>query len=146
MNRSYNLAKKLLVVTFLCMVFNITAAPSGLYRWTDENGQVQYSDRPPEDIKSTFIKLSSGKSSKAYKSETPSGSDAALKDGIEPGKSLEIMPEKDPALCLQAKKNLKALEGARIRITEPDGSKRFLTEDEKEGQRENARKFIKINC
>ena len=59
---------------------------------------------------------------------------------------MEVMPEKDPALCEQAKNNLKALEGARIRITEPDGSKRLLSEDEKEGQRANARKFIKVHC
>ncbi|MFT5691455.1 MAG: hypothetical protein ACI92E_000784 [Oceanicoccus sp.] len=146
MNRSYNLAKILLVMTSLCIVFNLNAAPSGLYRWTDENGRTQYSDRPPENIESKFIKLSSGKSSKSNNSDKSSSADSGQKEGLEPGKALEVMPAKDPALCLQAQKNLKALEGARIRITEPDGSKRFLTEDEKEGQRENARKFIKINC
>ncbi len=146
MNILINLAKTLTVMACLSVVFNLNAAPSGLYRWTDENGQVKYSDRPPEGIESTFIKLSTGKSSKVNDASSDSSTTTEETNKLKPGEQLEVMAEKDPALCKQATNNLKALKGARIRITEPDGSKRFLTEDEKEGQRENARKFIKINC
>ncbi|WP_101759646.1 DUF4124 domain-containing protein [Oceanicoccus sp. KOV_DT_Chl] len=139
----------LFLVTTLCLLaaLSLQAAPNGLYRWTDADGTVQYSDYPPEGVEAEFIKYtgasSQGKSSTTEKkTET---AETAANQGAEPSK-LEVMPDKDPVLCKQAQANLKALEGARIRITEPDGSKRFLTEEEKEGQRENARKFIKINC
>ncbi|MFT5579087.1 MAG: hypothetical protein ACI9WS_001845 [Paraglaciecola psychrophila] len=55
-------------------------------------------------------------------------------------------PKKDPALCRQAKHNLTALDGIRVRMTDTDGSKRFLTEQGRAGQRANARRFSKIKC
>jgi hypothetical protein len=132
----------LLATLGLATTLSLQAAPNGHYRWTDESGTVQYADRPPEGVEAEFIKFSSPKGSKPSDNETPSETTAEPKVYDE----MEALPEKDPALCKQAQQNLKALEGARIRITEPDGSKRFLTEDEKETQRENARKFIKIHC
>lgn len=55
-------------------------------------------------------------------------------------------PKKDPALCRQAKHNLTALDGIRVRMTDTDGSKRLLTEQGRAGQRANTRRFSKINC
>jgi hypothetical protein len=123
----------------------LQAGESGTWRWKDENGTVKYADKPPEGIEAEFIKFSAPKHGKA-------GSEAKVentKDEIAESKGpqkMEGLPAKDPALCKQAQRNLKALEAARIRITEPDGSKRLLNEEEKEEQRENARKFIKVHC
>ncbi|MFA7552744.1 MAG: DUF4124 domain-containing protein [Spongiibacteraceae bacterium] len=126
----------------ISMTTSLHAQQNGLYRWTDANGTVEYSDRPPEGIKSEFIKYS-GSTHKS--SSTATSTDTPTEQTNAPQK-MEILPEKDPELCKQAQQNLKALESARIRITEPDGSKRLLSEDEKEEQRDNARQFIKINC
>ena len=125
------------------------AAQNGTYRWYDENGTVHYSDVPPEGVEAEFIKFaSSGKSKEetATDANAQPGDDQTAGDKSKVYDKMEAMPPKDPELCKKAKANLKALEGARIRITEPDGTKRILTEEEKEIQRENARKFIKINC
>lgn len=124
------------------------SAPNGHYRWTDDKGIVQYSDRPPEGVEAEFIKSNSSRSdtsSKAKSANAKSEADAEGQTAKGP-QELEILPEKDPELCKQAQANMKALEAARIRITDPDGSKRFLTEEEKEFQRDNARKFISIHC
>lgn len=122
----------------------LIAAPTGHYRWTDENGSIKYSDRPPDGIESEFIRFASSKPKTASNDNTAvqKTPQAAAEKPLE----IEVLPEKDPALCKQAQSNLKALNGARIRITEPDGSKRLLGEEEKEDQKENARKFIKIHC
>lgn len=130
----------------LCLLSTsaLSLAESGHYRWTDENGTVKYSDRPPEGIKAEFIKFSSSRPSKASE---PDSTDQQTEDSATAGpRKLEALPAKDPQLCKQAQNNLKALQAARIRITEPDGSKRVLNEEEKEEQRENARKFIKVHC
>lgn len=138
-------APLLLMALALMATLSIQAGPAGHYRWTDENGTVQYSDRPPEGIDAEFIKFSGGtKSSKSTGGKA--GEESARADTGKDLGPMEVMPLKDSGLCEQARKNLQALKGARIRITEEDGSKRFLTEEEKEGQRENARKFEKINC
>ena len=123
----------------------LQADQNGIYRWTDEQGVVQYSDRPPEGVEAVFIKTSSGKRTAPTSREGDTDTSPTATKASGP-KSLEVMPEKDPALCEQAKRNLKALDGTRIRITEPDGTKRILTPDEKEGQRENAKKFMNVHC
>lgn len=146
MNKLHLFATTIIAVFCLSYILEINAAENGHYRWIDDKGQVQYSDRPPEGIDAEFIKFSSRNRTRSTGSNQGKSDDAAEAIEKKLASTLEVMPEKDPALCKQAQKNLKALEGARIRITEADGSKRFLTEDEKEGQRENARKFIKINC
>jgi hypothetical protein len=122
------------------------AGVAGHYRWVDENGTVKYADRPPEGINAEFIKFASTKHSKPGQQATSQDSDGNDSEAASGPRRLETLPAKDPELCKQAQRNLKALEAARIRITEPDGSKRVLNEDEKEEQRENARKFIKVHC
>ena len=139
---------KVLAATIICLSLSsaivLEASQKGYYRWTDENGVVKSADTPPEGIESEFIKFTTRKSSK--NSETDTEKQAEIEKNATVYDKMEVLPEKDPALCKQAQGNIKALEGARIRITEDDGSKRILTEDEKETQRENARKFIKIHC
>ena len=36
----------------------LQAEQNGIYRWTDNNGVTQYSDRPPEGVESVFVKTS----------------------------------------------------------------------------------------
>ncbi len=133
------------LVISLASSINSFAAPNGHWRWTDDKGVVQYSDHPPMGVKAEFVKFASTKHS-GSKSDQEASNAENSSDKSELPSEMEVLPEKDPALCAQAQGNLKALEAARIRITEPDGTKRILTEEEKEGQRENARKFIKIHC
>ena len=124
------------------------AAVEGHYRWTDDSGKTHYSDRPPSGVDAEFIKFSSSKKSPPQPQEkaTPAVSD---QNNPSAEGTLEIVPEsqKDPQLCAQAQSNLKALSGnPKVRITEADGSKRLLSDSEKEQQRERARGFIKLYC
>lgn len=136
-----NVLQALFICVGIIASLTLQAEQNGIYRWTDNNGVTQYSDRPPEGVESMFVKTSTGKRAPATE---PEPTTTASEDNAP--QTMEVMPEKDPALCKQAQQNLKALESARIRITEPDGSKRIITEEEKEAQRENARKFIKVHC
>ncbi len=136
----------ILFITIVSSALTAQAAKQGHWRWTDENGTVQYSDRPPEGVESEFIEFAAPRSSARSKSQGPVSSAAEEQQAGKTFDEMEVLPEKDPELCRQAQNNLKALEAARIRITEPDGTKRILTEDEKETQRANANKFIELHC
>lgn len=139
------LLRALLLSAGLLAAASMQAGEAGHYRWVDENGTVKYADRPPEGVKAEFIKFASTKHSKpGQQATTQQGEDEG--DTASGPRRLETLPAKDPELCKQAQRNLKALEAARIRITELDGSKRVLNEEEKEEQRDNARKFIKVHC
>lgn len=152
-----NVAPALLLAFGLAIAINASADPkAGMYRWKDENGTLQYSDRPPEGVESEFVTTYGGTVSTEKASEADTAGGAAKADKKEGGEAkagsgseydkMEVLPEKDPALCKQARDNLKALEGARIRITEPDGSKRLLNDDERDTQKANARKVIDMHC
>jgi len=55
--------------------------------------------------------------------------------------------EKSPDLCQQATDNIATLETfARIRTTDPDGTVRFLTREEIEGQLAVAKSVAEVNC
>ena len=136
------------IIIFLGISFTaaLSAGPNGHYRWTDKDGTIKYADRPPEGVEAEFIKFANHKTYKSAKTGEQGGEEAQTEAEKKLHAKMEVVPKKDPKLCKQAKDNLQALKGARIRITEDDGSKRYLTEDEKEYQRDNAKKFIKINC
>ncbi len=133
----------LLLILGISASLSLQADQNGYYRWTDENGTVQSSDHPPKGIESEFIKFTSPQGSSSSKNKKNTDQAQSTPKIYS---EMEVVIEKDPELCKQAQNNLKALESARIRITEPDGSKRILTADEKELQQDNARKFIKIHC
>jgi hypothetical protein len=142
-------AIQLLVITSaLLIASSLQAGPNGYYRWTGANGTTQHADRPPEGVDAEFIKSSNHTASKKTSDDAAIDNQTSNSDSSKPvaPSNLEVVLPKDPKLCEQAKRNLNALEGARIRITEPDGSKRILTEDEKETQRKDANKFIDIHC
>lgn len=140
-----NLLKSIILGIGIFAATAINAGEAGHYRWTDENGTVKYADRPPEGVEAEFIKFASTKHSKPSTS-ADAGQPATEQATADAPVTMEGLPAKDPKLCKQAQSNLKALNAARIRITEPDGSKRLLNEEEKESQKENARKFIKVHC
>lgn len=152
MSRQFALPLLLSAVLF-SFVTPTLAAKQGHWEWTDSNGQPQYSDQPPSGVDAKYVESSYGKAPNAAKSsngKTESGDDknvGADKPSASQPIQMEVLPEKDPAICAQATSNLQALETApRIRITDADGSKRILTGEEKEAQKDRARQIMKMHC
>lgn len=117
----------------------------GVYRWTDDQGNQHYSDKPPKGTESEFIKTATGRTTEPAPQDESANPEA--EQGQAPPASMEVVPEKDPTVCKQAKGNLQALSGRpRVRIKEANGEYRYLSEEEKETQRELARKNIEVHC
>jgi len=117
----------------------------GVYRWTDDQGNQHYSDKPPKDTESDFIKTATGRKTESTPQDENANSEAEQAQAAPT--SMEVVPEKDPTVCKQAKGNLQALSGRpRVRIKEANGEYRYLSEEEKETQRELARKNIEVHC
>ena len=130
------------------------AADKGYYKWMDAKGNPQHSDRPPPaGVEYEFISTKSGLTRRVSASES---------DGREYGSSAPAMPvseedgpnmaeqqaavEKDPAMCDQARANLDTLNSmARVRIRDDNGI-RYLSEEEKDFQRQRANDLIAIHC
>jgi hypothetical protein len=67
---------------------------------------------------------------------------------VDPRRETEVAVVKNPEACARAQANLETLNTvARIRVVdEQTGEPRFLSEEEKETQRQRARDIIRIHC
>jgi hypothetical protein len=138
----------LLIISFST---TITASEKGMWRWLDEHGNPQFSDTPPKGIEAEFIKSSAVgrgfKSSPQTSSNSTANTGNDTQTGQSEGTKLDVVGQKDPALCKQAQNNLGALTGVpKVRVTEADGSSRLLSDDEITSERDRAQKFIEIYC
>ena len=126
-----------------------------LYRWTDERGNPVISDRPPA-VGTPYITLDGArygvKSSSAARTPKPMPTQQAesVKAGADrsgDGTEQAMKTEQDPKLCDQAKDNVFKLETfPRIRITDDDGSVRFMTDEERKDKLASARKDEAAAC
>ena len=125
------------------------------YRWKDDRGKLVVSDRPPADAgidyevvsqRSTLVRrVSAGEGAVPAEVNPRPGNEFERVDTR--NEQLEAVP-KNPESCERAKANLDTLNtSARIRIRDQDtGELRFLSEDEKETQRQKARDTIRVHC
>lgn len=143
MSKDFPLLKMLVLVLVIALSHTALAAKKGYWTWTDDNGDPQYSDRPPEGVDAVFIEKNTTNSAISAPYEGQAANGEGKSSG--PGK-MEAMAAKDPEICRQAKNNLAGLKSARVRITEPDGSQHYLTEDEKIEQRDRTQRLIDMNC
>ena len=144
----------LLVALVTPVSFDADAADT-YYRWKDSRGKMVVSDRPPTDSsvdyevvsqRSSLVRRVSAGEGAVPPEVTPRpGNEFEQVDTRQ--EQMEAVP-KNPESCERAKANLDTLNtSARIRIRDQEtGELRFLSEDEKETQRQKARDTIRVHC
>lgn len=138
---------KILTLSLSCSLLfmansQVLAAADKVYKWTDEKGVVNYSERPPFGTQTEVVKPEISHSEpvnyEASASEKPKEEKKA--DGAKT--SL-----KDPDRCDAARKNLDTLKTfARIKVKGDDGEYRFLTPEEQQQKTNEASKAIEESC
>ncbi|TVP52248.1 MAG: DUF4124 domain-containing protein [Halomonadaceae bacterium] len=141
----------------LCLLigclFASHALGGSIYRWVDEEGNVQFSETPPSDRQSEQTRYRTGRSAgdsgssgpaltSPQRSETP-GTPAAEPEEETETVAREMTPEQQQELSRQHQANCEAARvaletiqnNARLRVEE-NGEMRFLTPEEIEQRRE----------
>ncbi len=139
----------------LCLV-GIQAVQAGnLYRWKDADGHMVVSDRPPETgIQYETISTSSSLVHNVDEETAPAPAAQSRPAAASNTKAEEPEPaskstvyEKNPDYCKAARENLKVIESApRIRMPGKDGELHYLTDEEREQQRQQNLDVIKAHC
>jgi len=150
--------KRLLL--FVALIAWSGMAGAVVYKWIDAQGTVQYGDRPPDGAHAEVVELlgthvaraaAARESSAAASSSSPSSprtaaagsqDDATLKKSVEG--DVEQTREKQ---CADAQDHYKKLiEGRRLYKTGANGERQYLTSDEIDAERVNAKRDLDAIC
>lgn len=120
------------------------------YKWIDANGRPVHSDRPPpKGVDYEVIRTGSGLRRQVDSEEgaVPRSVEPTESNKFEPVEMTKVKVEKNPEYCARAQENLETLNTqARIRMRNDEGEIVYLSEEEKEAQRERARDTIEVHC
>jgi hypothetical protein len=129
-------------------------ASAVVYKWTDAQGKVQYGDRPPDGVHAQVVeglgthnsaptaRAVSSSASSASTSTANAANDAATKQAVD--QDVAATREKQ---CTDAQARYKSLiEGRRLFKTGPDGERQYLTADQIDSERINAKREIDTTC
>ena len=148
--------KSLSLTALLGLVVAMPAGAGVVYRWLDEQGSTVVSDRqPPNGVDFETISTSSGRTMIVPPPETVT-KDEAEQPAADANPNPEpqskppsdvYTPKKDPKLCAQARSNMPILEnGPRVRFTDEKGVVRFMTDEERELEKERTADAITAYC
>ncbi|WP_372747948.1 DUF4124 domain-containing protein [Litorivivens sp.] len=147
--------KRLALALLIIVAGSAVTAKTGYYRWVDDNGQPHFTQKPPLDRPSTFIPTGRGYSDDSVNPPYPPKVPAKRADsGTEPApekpeknKEFEVLPDKDPARCEQARKALQNFSrGQRVRVKDDNGEYRVLDSEEQSEQMKKAQEAVDIYC
>ena len=151
---AWTLALAVFMTAALVMDMPAASAADTYYRWKDEQGKLVVSDRPPTvDIEYEVVSQRSSLVRRVKPGEGAVPAEVTPRPGNQfeqtdtRNEQLEAVT-RNPESCARAKANLETLNTtARIRIRDQEtGEVRYLSEDEKETQRQKARDIIRVHC
>lgn len=139
----------------LGLAVTLPAAAGQLYKWTDANGRVQYSDTPPADRKAESVK-SSGGSSIGAAAPPPTAAEqeqAFRKRQSERAEAEEKLAKEGAAKkehetgCNRLRGYLRSLEdGGRIYETDSKGERKYYDNAKLDSEKTRVRADIEKHC
>lgn len=127
------------------------AADATLYRWKDSQGNMVMSDRPPPAGTSyEAISTDSSVVRRVDGEAPPEQVVAKPRTKPEPApepKAVRTVYEKNPEYCASARKNLTVIDqSARIRVQDENGEYYYISDEEREAERQKNLEVIKLHC
>jgi len=114
------------------------------YKWTDENGIVQYTEHPPQNREYDKITVTTSGGQEVV---TVSAEEASTKTEGTTNNALDEMVKANERNCKIAKQNMEVLNKiARIKVSDDKGENRILTPEEKQARIEETQSQIDIYC
>jgi hypothetical protein len=149
--------KRLLL--FVALIAWSGMASAVVYKWVDAQGKTQYGDRPPDGVHAEVVEIlgsrpSSAPSRASTAAPAPSASAAAARPAGEAGKdeqareqvAQDVAQTRDKQ-CAEAQERYKKLiEGRRLYKEGSNGERQYLTSDQIDTERVNAKRDIDETC
>jgi hypothetical protein len=124
-------------------------ASAVVYKWVDAQGKVQYGDRPPDGVHAEVVEMLGVRgSTRPTAAPRPASSTVAAPadDAARKAVSEDVAAARDKQ-CADAQSHYKTLiEGRKLYKAGPDGERQYLTSEEIDEQRVNAKRDIDTIC
>lgn len=129
------------LIIFSCLVLS-SQVSAKVYKWTDAQGQIHYSEQPSATQSNEVVKIKTGHSDPVSYATTSSTS-AESSSAAAP----TALPTKDPAACESARKNLVLLQNStNVKVVDDKGQHRYLAGNEWQEKLDEARRVITEQC
>lgn len=154
--------RSLKIAALLCAsaLFSGQLMANEYYKWVDDGGVTHYTVTAPKDRPSELVRVSGGKERVVNKPDSDVTSAKTFLPGDEKGSSMQArakaeekaaeqpsMTAIDPVRCDGARRNIEMLNSyPRIRVTDPDGSIRYLTDAERAEKMAEAETAVRESC
>lgn len=141
----------LLKLVFVCIglgmcldAFSAQNISKETYKWMDEQGIVQYTERPPKNRAYEKITVNASGGQEVI---SVSAQEAAEESTDTTESALDELVAANQRNCKIAQQNMEVLKNmARIRVSDEKGENRILTPAEKQGRLDETQKQIDIYC
>ena len=139
------------------LLFAALVAWSGLagavvYKWVDAQGKVLYGDRPPDGVHAEVVELLGTHVARTTTTKDTSSSrtgarnegqdDASTKKAVDS----DVQQVRDQQCAAAQEQYKKLIEGRRIYKTGADGERQYLTSEEIDTQRADAKREVDATC
>ena len=134
---------------YLILMVSTSLSAGTIQKWVDENGNVHYGDAPPVSAKTEKVRVQSAPTNPGKKlprlNDNGDGQQGAAGQTAEQGNETTAAQAREA--CETARNDLLVIDSnSRIRLRQPDGSSRYLTEAEIAQRRAMAQEDIKNFC
>ncbi len=145
-------------LVFAALIVWSGMASAVVYKWVDAQGKVQYGDRPPDGVHAEVVELLGGRpvhtenaSTAAASATRPAGavarSEAESKDAKEKAQVQQDVEQSRDKECADAQERYKKLiEGRHLYKVGADGERQYLTSEEIDTERLNAKRDVDQIC
>jgi|SRR5450755_1953359 hypothetical protein len=140
------------VLLFTALIIWSAVASAVVYKWSDAEGKVHYGDRPPDGVKAEIVEglgthVSTPATSAPAPARAPAQNAAATKDKPLDAAAQDAASAAHEAQCTAAQARLKqASEGRHLFKPGPNGEHEYLTSDQIDAERADAKKEVDTVC
>jgi len=135
------------VLLFTALIVWSALASAVVYKWSDADGKVHYGDRPPDGVKAEIVEGLGINTHFAAPAPAPAPARAAAKDKPVDPATADAQAAAREQQCTAAQARLKQVnEGRHLFKAGPDGTRDYLTSQQIDAERADAKKEVDTVC
>ena len=133
---------------FLILLASMSLNAGSIHKWTDDEGNVHYSDSPPASVKTEGVRVLAAPSNpgKALPRLNTSASGSGDSGGA-PVNNEQVPEDQAKVACEKAREDLEVIgKSSRIKLRDADGNTRYMTSEEIEERRVQSEEDVERFC